>query len=68
MCEFSGKIYLAVSLVYTRQVDFRDEGDLRRDVGVVLAAADLQTVDAVLVHALSNRVSMPALLQMDGEG
>jgi hypothetical protein len=49
---FPGKTYLAVSLIYTGQVDLGDEGNLRRDVGVVFAAADLQTVDAVLVYAL----------------
>lgn len=49
---FPGKTYLAVSLIYAGQVDLGDESDLRRDVGVVFAAADLQTVDAVLVYAL----------------
>lgn len=41
--------YSSVTRVDTRQVHLADKGDLRRLVRVVLAAADLEAVDAVLV-------------------
>lgn len=44
--------HLSVSLVDTREVDFGHECQLGRDVGIVWAAVDLHTVDAVLVNAL----------------
>jgi hypothetical protein len=45
--------YLAISLVYTRQIDLGGEGDLGRHVGVLRATVDLDTVDAILVDTLS---------------
>lgn len=60
-----GKTYLAVSLVDAGQVDLGDEGNLGRGVGVVLAAADLQTVNTVLVHTLSDTKSMADLIEVE---
>jgi hypothetical protein len=34
------------------EVDSREEGDIRRDIRVFVAAVDLETVDTVLVGAL----------------
>lgn len=65
-CPSLTKTYSAVSLIYTRQVDLGDEGNLGRDVGIVLAAADLQTVNTVLVHALSSSEPMLVLLAVKG--
>lgn len=45
-------VYLSVSLVNTREVYLRSEGDLGRNIGVVGTAVDLDTVDAVFVDAL----------------
>jgi len=61
-----GKTNLAVSLVNAGQVDLGDEGNLGRGVGVVLAATDLQTVNTVLVHTLSDAKSMAVLIEIEG--
>lgn len=45
--------YLSILRVHTRKVDLGCEGYLGGDVGVAGAAVDLDAVDAVLVHALS---------------
>lgn len=47
-----GGIYLACTTVNTREVDFGDKGHVWRDVGIVVAAVDLEAVDSVLVCAL----------------
>jgi hypothetical protein len=47
--------YLAISLVYARQVDLGCEGDLRRHIRVVGTTVDLDTVNAVLVDTLPIR-------------
>ena len=67
-CPCPTKTYPAVSLIHTWQVDLGDEGNLRRDVGIVLAAADLQTVNAVLVYTLSGSELMPVSLEAEGMG
>lgn len=44
--------YLASLQIYTWKIDLGHEGDIRRDIWVLLAAVDLEAVDSVLVHAL----------------
>lgn len=44
--------HFAIVRVNTGQVDFADESDVGRRVGVFGTAVDLERVDAVLVHAL----------------
>ena len=46
------RIDLAIYLTNKREIDARDELDCRRRIWVVLAASDLEAVDAVLVHGL----------------
>ena len=46
--------YLAVACVDAGEVDFADEGDIGRGVGVLRTAVDLERVDAVLVDALQS--------------
>jgi hypothetical protein len=45
-------MYLAVASVDTREVDFADEGNIGRRVGVLRTAVDAEGIDAVLVDAL----------------
>ena len=47
-----GGINFAVDLTDKREIDARDELDCRRRIWVVLAASDLEAVDAVLVDGL----------------
>lgn len=44
--------YLAIACVDAGEVDFADECDIGRGVGVLRAAVDLERVYAVLVDAL----------------
>lgn len=44
--------YFACLVVYTWQIDLGDEGDIGRDVGIFVAAMNLEAVDSVLVYAL----------------
>jgi hypothetical protein len=47
-----GLLYLAIASVDTGEVDFADESDVGRGVGVLRTAVDAEGVDAVLVDAL----------------
>ena len=49
------RIDLAIYLTNKREIDARDELDCRRRIWVVLAASDLEAVDAVLMDGLSVR-------------
>jgi hypothetical protein len=51
--------YLSVPLINAWQVDLADEGDLRRRVGILRSADDLEGVYAVLVRALYLPVLSP---------
>ena len=44
--------YLAIACVDAGKVDFANEGNIGRGVGVLRAAVDTERVDAVLVDAL----------------
>lgn len=52
VAPFASLSHLAVACVYTGKVDFADEGDVGRRVGVLGTAVDFERVDAVLVNAL----------------
>lgn len=47
-----GSSYLAIACVDAGKVDFADEGNVGRGVGVLRTTVDLERVDAVLVDAL----------------
>jgi hypothetical protein len=47
-----GLLYLAIASVDAGEVDFADESDVGRGVGVLRTAVDAEGVDAVLVDAL----------------
>jgi hypothetical protein len=44
--------YLAVPIIYTREVDLGDKLECWRNIRVLFAAVDIQRVDAVLMYAL----------------
>lgn len=44
--------YFACLLVYTWQIDLGYEGNIRRNIWILVAAMDLEAVDPVLVYAL----------------
>jgi hypothetical protein len=47
-----GLLYLAIASVDAGEVDFANEGDVGRRVGVLRTTVDAEGVDAVLVDAL----------------
>ena len=51
-CRCSRSLYLAVACVDAGEVDFADEGNIGRRVGVLWATVNLERVDAVFVNAL----------------
>ena len=46
-------LYLSSFRVYAWQVDLGNEGDIGWNVGILLAAMNLQAIDSVLMYALS---------------
>jgi hypothetical protein len=48
----SNSTHLAIACINAGKIDFADEGDIGRRVGVLRAAVNLERVNAVLVDAL----------------
>jgi len=57
-------LYLSSFRVYAWQVDLGNEGDIGRNVGILLAAMDLQAIDSILMYALSTKSAFA--FQIDG--
>ena len=52
-CSICGFVpHLPMPRIHTRQIDFANERDIRRDIGVVGTAVDLDGVNAILMDAL----------------